>query len=332
MLKISEVLPKEGLRATLIVNPAAGKSADKSIKQAFNLLVQKGIDVELLYTERKGHAESIARDIAARSLDKGSQVNHIVIAAGGDGTYNEVANGLVHTPIPMAILPMGTTSVLARELLIPLDIKRAVDMLVEGVVIDVNLGLIECSGGKTRRHFLLMAGIGFDGETVSAVNTEDKRRLGKAAYILSGIKQFASYGGNYIQAQVAENRFIHGMPDSKGDNWAVLDCTNLIVGKGAFYGGYFRVTPDASLRGRSFFCFATKLRGKMPLIRYITSIILHKHLKLSDTRYFEAHEMYIVGNAHIQIDGDYIGILPANLTVLERCLRMVVGRPFLRDR
>ncbi len=326
--------PFKPKRATLIANPTAGGGTERLIKKAYNLLVDRDIDVELLYTDHKGHAESIAREVVRGLEGRGTEAptGHIVIAAGGDGTYNEVANGLVHTQIPMAILPMGTTSVLAREIKIPLDIERSIRTLFDGVLIEANVGLIECygQGQGVRRYFLLMAGIGFDGDTVRAVDTDKKKKIGKFAYIFQGVRQFARYKGYNIQVHMAENRFIIGKPDSVGPNWAVLDCSNLIIGKGAHYGGPFTITADASLMDNYFFAFATKGKRRTDLIRQVIRIVFNRHHNLPDSRYFQTRRMYIEGNAPIQIDGDYIGTLPANLIVVERALRLLVGRQFLR--
>jgi diacylglycerol kinase family enzyme len=322
--------------ATLIANPTAGGGSERLIKEAYNLLVDRDIEVELFYTDHKGHAETIARGVARGLEVRGTEdlAGHIVIVAGGDGTYNEVANGLVHTQIPMAILPMGTTSVLAREIKIPLNIERAVETITEGVLIEANLGLIECyiQSQKTRRYFLLMAGIGFDGDTVRAVATDKKKKIGKLAYILQGFKQFVHYTGYSIQIQMAENRFITGRPDAAGPDWAILDCGNIIIGKGAHYGGPFTITADASLLDNTFFAFATKGKSRLDILRQVIWIVLNRHQNLPDSSYFEARRMYIEGDAPIQIDGDYIGTLPANLTVAERALRLLVGRLFLNGK
>ena len=86
--------------------------SESKIERACRLLEQKGYRVELLRTKQRGEAEQMAKDATKRAP-------YMIIAAGGDGTFNEVANGIAGTEIPMAILPMGTTNVLAKELGIP---------------------------------------------------------------------------------------------------------------------------------------------------------------------------------------------------------------------
>src|SRR4030042_3957227 len=93
----------------LITNPEAKKSSRRKIKLASRLLKSRGYEVEILTTTQRGDAEKFAREAAKKSPS-------MIIAAGGDGTFNEVINGIAGTEIPMAILPLGTTNVLAKEL------------------------------------------------------------------------------------------------------------------------------------------------------------------------------------------------------------------------
>src|ERR1700690_637972 len=157
-------------RIIIIGNPIAGGGAGEKILRASSILKASGIDAELKFTARKGDAEYFARE-ASRLADT------IVIAAGGDGTYNEVANGLVYSDTPLAILPLGTTSVLARELGIPLNMDKALEMPLRARVETAHMGKITLNPAQliaamerreiaTTRHFLLMAGIGYDADAV----------------------------------------------------------------------------------------------------------------------------------------------------------------------
>ena len=104
----------------LICNPAAKSMSEAKIERARRLLEQKDYRVELLLTKQRGEAEQMAKDATKRAP-------YMIIAAGGDGTFNEVANGIAGTEIPMAILPMGTTNVLAKELGIPDTVEGALE-------------------------------------------------------------------------------------------------------------------------------------------------------------------------------------------------------------
>src|SRR4030042_2645950 len=163
----------------LISNPTAKRASDRKIAQASRYLMSKGYKVEVLFTEKKGNAESLARE-AIRELPS------LIIAAGGDGTFNEVINSIAGSEIPMAILPLGTTNVLAKEIGIPENVEGAMEIAVTGTTKTISLGKIARSyhdnennppippllkGGEGGfRYFVLMAGIGFGGEGVFGIN------------------------------------------------------------------------------------------------------------------------------------------------------------------
>ena len=174
-------------KIVLIGNPVAGGGAYKKICAAEAYMRNRGLEVDVMLTSRRGDAESFAKD--AKVLP-----NTMVLAAGGDGTYNEVANGLLHSETPMAILPLGTTSVLAREIGIPLNTREALEAALTGRAECVSLGRITYQPGSdlekkpaVSRHFLLMAGLGYDGDAVYGVNVRLKNLSGQAAYVLSGL-------------------------------------------------------------------------------------------------------------------------------------------------
>lgn len=295
----------------LIGNPIAGGGALKKIKKAVNILENREFDVHLMLTSQKGDAESFARQISYNQSLTYNPEPHLVIAAGGDGTYNEVANGLVHSNIPMAILPLGTTSVLAKELNMPEDLEKALDIALNRKAQTIHLGRITCKTHDSKlltRHFLLMAGVGFDGESVYGVNEKIKTITGKGAYILSGIKTILRYNPSRITLKYnSEQRSGY----------------NAVIGKASCYGGDFKITPDARFTDPYFYVFVMHQKGRLNLIRYISGIIKGSHLKLKDISYFRASVIEIEGNAHIQIDGDYLGTTPAKIDVVPDALQLV---------
>ncbi|MDI6801609.1 MAG: diacylglycerol kinase family lipid kinase [Thermodesulfovibrionales bacterium] len=297
----------------LIGNPVAGGGALKKIKEASEILANKGLDIKLMLTSQKGDAESFAKKIAS---DYPSLITHhpslLVIAAGGDGTYNEVANGLAYSNIPMAILPLGTTSVLAKELQMPENIEAALDIALIGKAQEIHLGKIYTS--HLTRYFLLMAGIGFDGETVFGVNEKIKKYSGKGAYILSGLNTLLKYNPEPVKLIYRH-----------GDVASSLTGYVAIVGKASCYGGDFKITPDAKLTEPSFHVFLMHNKGRLDLIRCIICIVKGQRLKLKDTSYFKAEELLIEGSAHIQIDGDYADTAPARIEIARNALKLIAG-------
>lgn len=296
----------------IIINPLAGKGANRSLKSVNEILTNKGFEVIIRETSFKGHGEQISREIAT---DISFKKDTLVISAGGDGTYNEVANGLVYSSIPMAILPLGTTSVLARELLIPFNLGDAIRTILEGTVVDVNLGFTESLIDGKQRYFLLMAGIGFDAETVKNVDIRIKRYLGQLSYIISGIKTFITNESKTISVKV----------DGQKD----ISCSNIIICKSARYGGSFIITPEANLLSPYLSCFLTKGTGRLNLIKYIFGIVINQHNRFKDVNYLNANDLLIRDNGAIQIDGDYIGNFPVKVSVAQKVLRLVVSQSFV---
>jgi len=183
-----------GPSALIIANPKAGQGDKRAaLDRAVEVLRDAGWHVSTRVTEAAGHARELAREAAAAGID-------IVVAAGGDGTVNEITDALAGTRVALAVLPAGTGNVLAAQLgligtptaLHRRDLPAAAALLTEGVIHPVDVGLAE-AGGR-RRHFLLWAGVGFDAEVVYRLENEGralKRRLGVGAAGILGLQAVA---------------------------------------------------------------------------------------------------------------------------------------------
>lgn len=287
----------------LIANPAAKRASTRRIERAAELLRAAEYNVTVRLTKKRGDAEDFAR-IAARDGVP------LVIAAGGDGTFNEVINGIAKTDTRMAILPMGTTNVLAKELGVPEEVEAAVKVALTGTARPVSLGGITFSRlpSPVTRYFCLMAGVGFDGETVYSVNPALKRLSGKGAYILSGLKTLIGYFPGELTFTV----------DGK-------TCTgySAIIGKASKYGGNFRITPDAKLMNAELYVFIMHGKRRVDLLRYAFGIVMGRHLGFEDVTYVKAISVRVDGKARVQIDGDYAGATPASITVVPDALKLV---------
>ena len=319
----------------LIGNPAAGRNALRKINEAAAIIKNRGHDVQVLLTKKRGDAESFARQISSEAGVQRLEFKNnsslgtchsslLVIAAGGDGTYNEVINGIACTNIPMAILPLGTTNVLAKELNIPEDVEKAVDIAIRGRTQKVCLGRITLipevrslkppENSNTRhsslvtRYFLLMAGIGYDGETVYGIKKGLKRYSGKGAYILSGLKTLLRW---------APDKLTFTMDGKSCEGYSAIIC------KTSKYAGNFRIAPDADINKNSLYAFIMHSRNRLDILRYISGILTKKHLKFKDITYQQAENIEVKGNAHIQIDGDYFGMTPARIEIVPDALRLV---------
>ncbi len=287
----------------LISNPTARTSTIEKVRRATAYLQKRGFETKLLFTERRGHAEELAREAA-------KTVPRLIIAAGGDGTINEALNGMVMSDTPLAILPLGTTNVLARELSIPDSVEGAIERAIGGQVRTASLGRIESLVNRipVLRHFCLMAGVGFDAKAVYDVNSTLKKVSGEGAYILSGISNLIHY---------YPSELVFSVDGKQHTGYAA------IIGKSSRYGGSFKITPDADLLDPHFYICIFKGKNRADLLRYAAGVIKGTHLQQKDIVYLKASQISITGNAHIQIDGDHFGSTPATITIVKNALKIV---------
>jgi diacylglycerol kinase (ATP) len=286
----------------LISNPIAYKASSNKVAKASYYLQSKGYTVEVLFTEKKGDAEVLAR----KAIEKSPA---LIIAAGGDGTFNEVINGLAGSEIPMAILPLGTTNVLAKELGIPETVESSMDIAIKGTTRVVSLGKITLQQGSPKvRYFCTMLGIGFDAKTVFEINKTFKNISGKGAHIYSGMKVLSHF-------HPAELTFTIGEKSYKG--------YSAVIGNGAKYGGHFKITPDARLTDPNLYVCIFKGRKRLDIFRYVMGVLTKSHLRFKDIEYLMAQKIQVDGSAHVQVDGDYLGMTPAVIETAPDTVRLI---------
>jgi YegS/Rv2252/BmrU family lipid kinase len=285
--------------ATIIANPAARGATEAKLREAVGVLRAGGLEVETHVTSERGDAERLAREAAGKSP-------RFVVAAGGDGTYNEVANGLAGTGVPMAMLPLGTVNVLALELGVPFDAKAAARAALEGTPRPVTLGRIITA--EQSRYFCLMAGIGYDAETVAAIHGGLKKLTGKGAYIARGLKVLLSWAPEELSIT---------LDGAKHKAYSLIACNT------ARYAGRSRVAPDADITAPDLKAFLMHGGKRTDILRYAFGIVTGRHLRLKDITYAGAGRIEVEGSAPIQVDGDYMGITPAVITAAPGALRLI---------
>jgi len=289
------------LNVSLVVNPAAGSNTARSLDRISSLLKKKA-SLSSFITEKQGDAFEFA---------KGSKKTDRIIVAGGDGTINEVINGLLSSDdpetqeIPLAIIPCGTANVLAKELGIPEDIDGAVHRIFSGLVNKISLGLIN------GRYFSLMAGIGFDAETVLGVKNDFIKKIsGKLAHVVSGLKVLIHHKPAPMRI-ITSDKELHGY--------------TAVIGNAKCYGGFFYVTPDASVTDDHLDVCVFQGKTRLDLLRFVGGVLRHKHLDFKDVEYVKATELEITSDStvHVQIDGEYFGTLPVKIEVVRDAINVV---------
>lgn len=291
------------MKIKFIANPRAGRGIIKRIKIAEKLLKESGAEVITYITERRGDAEIWAKEAINEGFDR-------IVVAGGDGTINEVINGVVDMTsgsgsIPVGIIPVGISNVLALELGISTSIEKACRVALSGEVKVVPLGKVN------GRYFSLMAGIGFDAEAVYRLKMRLKPYIGKLSYILSGLKVILAYKPPEIEVLI--------------DSGETLKGYSVIIGKSKYYGGRFQVTPDAGLEKDELDICVFQHGRRSDILRYFMGILTKRHLKFRDVIHRKARRLKIAsqGRVSVQIDGDFYGELPLEISLKQNAIRLV---------
>ncbi len=290
-------------RVLVILNPNAGNSHQRravaeGMVEWRNLL---GWQVRFRETRRAGDATVIARAEAERY--------DLIVAAGGDGTINEVANGLAHTRTTLGALPIGTGNVWVRELRQSLNPLIAARQLAQGSVHQIDLGM------ANERYFLLMAGIGFDAAITQAVGSTDKRRLGRLAYVAKSLPVLWRLRGTPTRIT------LDGVP-LKGNTLFVL------VSNSRLYGGVLNIAYRAAIAdGLLDVCVMTG-ESALAAPRLLAGIMLRGfgYENVPGLQYFQARTIEVACSRSlpVQVDGDAIGSTPMTFQIAPAALRVLL--------
>lgn len=286
----------------VIFNPTAGTRRRRKLDRVLREMARLGCAVTLRATAARGDAEAIARGADPAAFD-------VVAVAGGDGTINEAINGLVDSPLPLALIPLGTANVLANE--IGLKARTAGRIVADGSPRAIYLGQ------ANERRFAMMVEIGIDARIVEGIDPGLKRRAGKLAYVVSGIRS------------ILNNRAVRYRVEIDGRAYTAAA---VIVANGHFYGGRFVVAPAARLDTPSLYAVLMERPGRWNVLRYGAAIALGRLDRAAGVRVIEARSIRIDGPAGetVQADGDVAGGLPLTITVAERPLLLLHTRRFSR--
>src|SRR5579884_1819291 len=211
------------VRAALIVNPRSGRGG-RDLSAVLALLTENGWDVETREVRVAGTAAELAQQAAAAGRE-------IVIACGGDGTVSQVVNGVAGSAAAVGVLPTGTGNLWAREIGMDLRLDRAAFQLVGAERRRADLGRVAINGAF-RRHFLLMAGLGFDGEVMRRVPRSLKQRIGDLAVVLTAIQSLPDAQTYPVAIELDAVRW-HGR------------VAEVLVGNTRVYNGITQLTPNA---------------------------------------------------------------------------------------
>jgi diacylglycerol kinase (ATP) len=293
-------------RAVLISNPKTGRYTSNrriALETVHDYLRSKNLEVELIPTTRPGDATRIARHAARDGVRN-------VIVSGGDGTINEVLQGLIGTNSRLAILPRGTANVLARELELPLDSMRAAEVISKGKTQRIHVGCAIDETTGVKRHFFLMAGVGLDASVVRRVHPKLKKHFGKAAFWLSGLSHLADWQPTPFHVEI---------------NGEILPATFAAIGKAASYGGDLSVTPRAQLDQPDFEVCVISSRSRLRYLQLLPYVMRNGvPADKPEVRYLRTTRVRATGDAPVQVDGELIGKLPMTFEVAQETIEVIV--------
>lgn len=290
----------------MIFNPVAGRRRPGLVEQVMAAAADAGARLTLHTTQAAGDAARLARDLVLAGGVDG------LVVAGGDGTINEVVNGMAmagqDAPPPLGLVPLGTANVLAHELGLTGSPARIGLGLARGAVKDIR------AGRANGRLFTMMAGVGVDARVVAGMDPRLKRAIGKGAYALGGLRQImAGPGLDYDVELVA--------PDGAVSRHRAASC---ILCKGHFYAGTFVLAPLARLEEPVLYAVMFMRPGRLPALTYAVCMSMGRLAGRHDVAVRPAVAARIGGPAGegVQGDGDIIARLPVEISLWEGRLRV----------
>ncbi len=289
--------PLRARRLLVIYNPVAGRRSVRRLHRILAHCRRLGAVVVLRETTARGDAETFAREACEGAFDA-------VVAAGGDGTINEVVNGLGDADLPLAILPLGTGNVLANEIGLPRNAARLAALAALGEARPVWTAAVGA------RRFLMMAGIGFDAAVVAGIDEGLKRRIGKLAFVKE------------ILAQLWQHRDGDYRVRCDGIDYRPASA---VIAKGRFYAGRFVLAPAARLDDPALHLVLFMRSGRVAVLRYLIAMLLGRVHRLPDVRILRTSDLSLSGpaGALVEADGDIVATLPAKIALADRPLRLI---------
>jgi YegS/Rv2252/BmrU family lipid kinase len=287
----------------VIYNPAAGQRRSGRLWRVLDILSANGIRVRLEETRHAGHAVTLAREAAV-------EPGRLVVAAGGDGTIAEVANGLAGSSARLGVIPLGTANVLARELSLPLTPRAVAAALAFGRTRPLWPGIAR--GGGTDRVFVQMLGVGLDAQVVHRLPGALKRALGRGAYVVQTLRELARYDYTPIRLRI---------------DGCYAEGGSVIVSKGTLYAGQFILAPDARPGEPGFTVALFERSGPWSALMYGAALPLNLLPSAPGLRLIRASHVEILGHGEVpaQADGDPAGEVPITVLNAAAPIQVVTG-------
>jgi diacylglycerol kinase (ATP) len=290
-------------RARIIYNPTSGREVfKKHLAEVLQKLEKAGYETSCHATTGAGDATYAARIAVERKYD-------LVVAAGGDGTINEVVNGLAEQEYrpKLGIIPVGTTNDFARALHITRDITEATEIICKGETIPVDIGRMN------DRYFINIAGGGRITELTYEVPSKLKTMLGQLAYYLKGMEMLPSIRASHVKIEY-DGKLFEG------------EVMLFLVGLTNSVGGFEKLSPDSSINDGLFTLLILKKANLADFIRIATLAVRGEHVNDPSVLYTKANHIKVNSDEIVQLnlDGEFGGLLPAEFENLYRHIEVFV--------
>lgn len=251
----------------LIVNPAAGGVNDKKTEEITSFFERRATSISLDYTNKPHEATNLAKAASEQNYDA-------IVAVGGDGTVNEVLNGIADSSTTLGIIPAGSSNDFAKEIGIPSETNKACQNIIENSIKRIDIGKVN------DRYFINMAGVGLDAQVSEAANKIPFRTKGLFSYVVALLKVLiTSYPKEFSLALDGKTRLVKA--------WLIT------IGNGKQFGGGMKILPTADLSDGLFDICVIQDVKKWRVFYYLPLIIAGKHLSLSSVAVYRAKEIEV---------------------------------------
>jgi YegS/Rv2252/BmrU family lipid kinase len=286
----------------VILNPAAG--SPESLRDWQERVESIARNCPIRVTAEEGEAEALAR----RAVEEGFAR---IVAAGGDGTVNHVANGLAGSNAVLGILPIGTVNVFAMELGLPLHNLQ----LCWDIIESANMRLVDLPSANGE-CFVQLAGVGLDAQVVKETSLASKRSFGPLSYLISAAQ---------IAARQPPKLFI------ESEDTSVDEGSFVLIGNGRLYGGPFPFFKRAMIDDGLFDVVVFTRLGYLEIIKYLQDVIFSSEIRVPEVEYFQTCRLRITSeqDVPVELDGELAGKCPVEFQIQRKALRVLAPLPGL---
>lgn len=296
-------------KCVVIYNPQAGKLRIRGrdrLERVKRILIEAGHETILVPTSGPGTAVGLARGSIAEGVG-------LILAAGGDGTINEVAEGMLHSQVPLGILPAGTANVLAMETGMSGNLETAARDLLTYTPERIPVGRVHFNNGRDCiRHFLLMAGIGLDARMIYNLSAPLKANPGKAAYWIAAL--------GHIGRRLEEFSVRVNDRDYR--------CSFALVSKVRNYGGDLEIARDTSLFDDQFEVVLFQGQNSLRYLRYFAGVVRNRLQGMAGVRILRTRKLHVSPvrdtRVYMQVDGEYAGHLPGSVEIVRDAITLLL--------